>query len=69
MPVDTAVTHQLVVDAINAGDISRDRVEEAAARVVAVQLWQARMAAERPVPPDVVEQARAASADLESAAY
>ena len=69
MPVDTAVTHQIVVDAIESGDVSRDRVEEAAARVVAVQLWQARMAAERPVPPDVVEQARAASADLESAAY
>lgn len=69
MPVDTAVTHQIVVDAIESGEISRDRVEEAAARVVAVQAWQARVAAERPVPPDVVEKARAASADLESAAY
>ncbi len=69
MPVDTAVTHQIVVDAINSGDVSRERVEEAAARVVAVQMWQARLAAERPVPPDVVEKAQAASADLESAAY
>jgi beta-N-acetylhexosaminidase len=69
MPVDTAVTHQIVVDAITSGAVSRERVEEAAARVVAVQMWQARLAAERPVPPDAVEKARAASADLESAAY
>jgi beta-N-acetylhexosaminidase len=69
MPVDTATTHQIVVDAINAGDVSRERVEEAAARVVAVQMWQARLAARRPVPVDVVEQAQAASADLLSAAY
>ena len=69
MPVDTAVTHQIVVDAIESGDVSRERVEEAAARVVALQMWQARLAARRPVPPDVVEKARAASADLESAAY
>lgn len=69
MPVDTAATHQIVVDAINSGDVSRERVEEAAARVVALQVWQARVAAQRPVPVDVVEQAQAASADLESAAY
>lgn len=69
MPVDTAVTHQIVVDAIRSGEISRDRVEEAAARVVALQVWQARIAAQRPVPLDVVEKAQAASADLESAAY
>jgi beta-N-acetylhexosaminidase len=49
--------------------VSRALVEEAAARVVAVQMWQARVAARRPVPADVVERARAASADLESAAY
>lgn len=69
MPVDTAATHQLVVDAIRSGDISRERVEEAAARVVALQMWQARIAAQRPVPADVVERAQAASADLLSAAY
>lgn len=69
MPVDTAATHQIVVDAINSGEVSRERVEEAAARVVALQVWQARVAAQRPVPPDVVERAQAASADLESAAY
>lgn len=69
MPVDTAVTHQIVVDALKSGEISRERVEEAAARVVALQVWHARIAAQRPVPPDVVEQAQAASAELESAAY
>ncbi len=69
MPVDTATTHQIVVDAIASGEVSRERVEEAAARVVALQTWQARIAAQRPVPADVVERARAASADLLSAAY
>lgn len=69
MPVDNATTHQIVVDAIDSGLVSRSRVEEAAARVVALQMWQARIAAERPVPADVVDRARAASADLESAAY
>ncbi len=69
MPVDTATTHQIVVDAIGSGEVSRERIEEAAARVVALQMWQARTAAERPVPADVVERARAASADLLSAAY
>jgi beta-N-acetylhexosaminidase len=69
MPVDNATTHQIVVDAIDSGLVSRARVEEAAARVVALQMWQARIAAQRPVPADVVDRARAASADLESAAY
>jgi beta-N-acetylhexosaminidase len=69
MPVDTETTFQIVVDAIDSGEVSRERVEEAASRVVAVQLWQARVAAQRPVPVDVVERAQAASANLLSAAY
>lgn len=69
MPVDNATTHRIVVDALDSGLVSRARVEEAAARVVALQMWQARIAAQRPVPADVVDRARAASADLESAAY
>ena len=69
MPVDTATTHRIVVDAIRSGAIERARVEEAAARVVALQVWQARVAARRPVPPHEVERARAASADRVSAAY
>ncbi len=69
MPVDTATTHRIVVDALRSGELSRARIEEAAARVVALQMWQARIAAKRPVPVDVVERAQAASADLLSAAY
>lgn len=69
MPVDNATTHQIIVDALRSGELSRDRIEEAASRVVALQMWQARTAAKRPVPVDVVEEAQAASADLLSAAY
>ena len=69
MPVDNAATHQIIVDALESGEIPHERVEEAAARVVAVLMWQARLAAQRPVPPDVVERAQAASANLLSAAY
>jgi beta-N-acetylhexosaminidase len=69
MPVDNATTHQIIVDAMKSGEISRERVEEAASRVVALQMWQARLAAGRPVPADVAERAQAASADLLSAAY
>jgi beta-N-acetylhexosaminidase len=69
MPADTARTAGTVTDAIRAGDISRERAEEAAARVVAMQLWQQRVAAEVPVPPDVAERARQAAADLAAAAY
>lgn len=69
MPVDNAATHQVIVDALRSGEVSRERVEDAASRVVALQMWQARLAARRPVPSDVVEKAQAASADLLSAAY
>lgn len=69
MPVDNATTHEIIVDALDSGEISRERVEEAASRVVALQMWQARLAAQRAVPADVAERAQAASADLLSAAY
>ncbi len=69
MPVDTRTTHALIVSAIESGEVPRERVEEAAARVVALQMWQARIARERPVPDDVVERAQAASAALTDAAY
>jgi len=67
MPVDTARTHRLVVDAIRRGRIPRQRVEEAAARVVALQLWQRRVAADVPVPGDVTARAEQAAADLAAA--
>ena len=67
MPVDTAKTHQLVVDAIESGRVSRERVEEAAARVVALQLWQQRVAGAVPVPPDAAARAQQAAAALAAA--
>lgn len=69
MPVDNAVTHQVVTDAIRSGEVSRERAEEAAARVVALQLWQQRRALERPVPEDVTTLAAEASAALGAAAW
>lgn len=69
MPVDTAETHRVLTRAIRAGDVTRERAEEAAARVVAAQLWQQRVAAGTPVPADVDTVARDAAAALSSAAY
>ena len=67
MPVDTATTHQLVVDAIQSGRVSRERVEEAASRVVALQMWQQRVAGDVPVPADAAARAAQAAAALASA--
>lgn len=69
MPVDTRRTHRIITDAIASGEVPRERAEEAAARVVAVQLWQQRVAGEVPVPPDVATRAQAAAAALRGAAY
>lgn len=69
MPADTRRTHATVTAALEDGTLDRARVEEAAARVVALQRWQARIAAERPVTDDVAERAAAASAALSAAAY
>ncbi|MCH1868334.1 glycoside hydrolase family 3 N-terminal domain-containing protein [Nocardioides sp. CFH 31398] len=68
MPVDTRVTHQVVVDALASGDLGRERVEEAATPVVALQLWQQRWAADNPVPDDVTLRAQKAADALASAA-
>ena len=67
MPVDTRTTHRLVVEAIESGEVPRERVEEAATRVVALQLWQQRVARERPVPPDVGSLAASAAQRLAEA--
>jgi beta-N-acetylhexosaminidase len=64
MPADTAHTHGIVTRAIRQGELDRERVEEAAARVVAVQLWHQRMSGELPVPGDAAEQAAAAAQKL-----
>ncbi len=68
MPADTPRTHGVLRRAIRRGDLSRERVEEAAARVVAVQLWQQRMSAVRPVPADASDRAAAAAQELVAAA-
>jgi beta-N-acetylhexosaminidase len=67
MPVDPAQTHQLVVEGIRDGSLSRDRVEEAATRVVAAQLWQQRVADDVRIPADVADLAGRAAADLAAA--
>lgn len=69
MPVDTRETHRLITRAIRTGEVPRERAEEAAARVVALQMWQQRVAADVPVPDDVTSLAEQASADLLAAAY
>jgi beta-N-acetylhexosaminidase len=68
MPADTRGTHATVTRAIADGTIPRERIEDAAAGVVAVQLWQQRTAAERPVPDDAASRAERASAALSDAA-
>ena len=69
MPPDTRNTHAVVTEAIENGEIPRERVEEAAARVVALQLWQQRQADAVPLPaPAVVTRhAQAAAAALDAA--
>lgn len=66
MPVDTRVAHRLVTEAIESGEVPRARAEEAAAKVVALQLWQQRVAGEVPVPDDVIARAQQAAATLGS---
>ncbi|MBF4160934.1 glycoside hydrolase family 3 N-terminal domain-containing protein [Nocardioides acrostichi] len=72
MPADTTTMHRVVKRAVEDGTLSRDRVEDAAARVVALQLWQASASQDDPLPADpakVAENAEAASAALREAAY
>ncbi|TIC85433.1 glycoside hydrolase family 3 N-terminal domain-containing protein [Nocardioides sp. GY 10127] len=69
MPADTAGTHDSVRRALASGALERDRVEEAAARVVALQAWQARVSAQVAVPTDVTTRTQQAAADLSAAAW
>lgn len=64
MPADTRRTHATVSAAIASGEIPRERAEEAAARVVALQRWQQRVAGDVPVPEDVTSMAETAAARL-----
>jgi beta-N-acetylhexosaminidase len=67
MPSDTVATHATITRAVESGEISRERIEDAAARVVALQLWQRRVAAEVPVPGDVTARAESAATALSGA--
>jgi beta-N-acetylhexosaminidase len=69
MPPDTRRTHRVVADAIESGEIPRERVEEAAARVVALQLWQQRQAdaVPLPAPAEITRRAEQAAAALVAA--
>ncbi|TCJ30925.1 glycoside hydrolase family 3 N-terminal domain-containing protein [Nocardioides jejuensis] len=67
MPADTELAHATLTQAIKDGDVPRARILDAAATVVAMQLWQARVAAQVPVPDDVTERAEMASARLDEA--
>ena len=59
MPVDTRTTHRMVATPSSRGEVSRERAEEAAARVVALSGLAARVAADPcPVPVDVDARAR-----------
>ncbi|MDN4163110.1 glycoside hydrolase family 3 N-terminal domain-containing protein [Nocardioides abyssi] len=66
MPPDTRHTHAVVTAAIESGEVTRERAEEAAAMVVALQTWQQRVADEVPVPPDADELAGEASRELDA---
>ncbi|WP_158647949.1 glycoside hydrolase family 3 N-terminal domain-containing protein [Nocardioides houyundeii] len=69
MPADTVNTHRTVTAAIRSGEITPERIQEAAGRVVALQLWQQRMSQELSVPEDAAERAEAAASELEAAAW
>ncbi len=69
MPADTANTHRTVTAAIRSSEIKPERIQEAAGRVVALQLWQQRMSQELSVPEDAAERAEAAASELEAAAW
>jgi beta-N-acetylhexosaminidase len=66
MPPDTRNTHAVVTEAIESGEVTRERAEEAAAMVVALQMWQERVAGEVEVPGNATELAGEASRELDA---
>lgn len=68
MPLDPTAAHTAVVTALGDGSLPRERVEDAAAKVVAVQTWQARVSAGAAVPADAGAAATEASRALSAAA-
>lgn len=64
IPPDTRAAHAAVAAAIRDGRLRRARAVASATRVVALQLWQQRRAAEVPVGPRSAERARSAARRL-----
>ena len=62
MPPDTRNTHAVVTEAIESGEVPRERAEEAAARVVGRQQWGHRPGAPGPPPPPPAVTPRAPAA-------
>lgn len=68
-PGDVDAAHTGIVTALAEGDLDRDRLDEAAGRVIAMQTWQEHLAQEAgPVSADDVGSAAAASQALSAAA-
>lgn len=68
-PTDVEAAHQGIVDALEDGTLDRDRVDEAAGRVIAMMRWQAQSAeATGPVHPDESDAGADASLALSRAA-
>ena len=68
MPAHPKAAHRSIVKALESGRLDRSRVEKAAAKVVAMQMWQQRTAGDVAVPGDARAQAEKASAALSAAA-
>ena len=67
MPANTTGAHATLTHAIQDGEITRERIEDAASRVIALQLWQQRIANDVAVPADVTARAESAAAALSDA--
>ncbi len=68
MPADTEATHAALITAIETGGVPRARAEDAAAKVVALQRWQARRVDAAGVPDGIAATAQAASRAVSAAA-
>ena len=65
MPIDSDTAHATLVGGVEQGKLSRARLEDAAAKVVAMQRWQQRVADEVPVPDGLEDRVRTASDRLD----
>ncbi|MFT4148439.1 MAG: glycoside hydrolase family 3 N-terminal domain-containing protein [Micrococcaceae bacterium] len=65
MPPDASQAHQAIIDALNNGQLSKDRLDDAATKVVTMMLWQKER--QKPVNPGLIG-SQAATAKQVSAA-